>query len=424
MINIKQLIVVRRIALSAILSLLMLGTSFSMFAQTFSYEYEGQTLNYKVTGESTVEVAQNTDISGAVIIPEEVVCNDITYFVTSIGEYAFRGNSSLRHISIPSSVVTIEYDVFDRCKKLEVISVDSSNPNYSSYEGILFDKEKETLVCYPAGRKAKHYIIPNSVSLIKERAFLACQILTTIEIPNSVKEIEAYSFRECASLTSIKVPNSVTSIGRRAFSDCPMLSYVTISKAVNTIKGATLLNCPNLKLIKILSNQIILPTDSDLPNYNVVLAVPADKLNDYKQSYSFNRVIPLSEIGFEPESYELAVKPSVLNTLSLFIDAFENVNGFQMDVTLPEGLAIAETEGKLAVSFGEGAAAASHTITASKVTGSNKYRIVAYSSKNEPFLAGENLLNIAVVADESFKGGEINVSDVFIRTTDDEGYQG
>ncbi|MDE6340174.1 MAG: hypothetical protein K2K97_10380, partial [Muribaculaceae bacterium] len=93
------------------------------------------------------------------------------------------------------------------------------------------------------------------------------------------------------------------------------------------------------------------------------------------------------------------------------------------DLALPEGLSIAEKNGKLDVAFGEGTTNASHALSVSKVSGNNTYRIVAYSSKNEPFLAGENLLNIEVKADDNFAMGDIKVSNILISKTNGDGYR-
>lgn len=105
--------------------------------------------------------------------------------------------------------------------------------------------------------------------------------------------------------------------------------------------------------------------------------------------------------------------------MTLSLDNAELANGFQTDITLPTGLSIAETAGKLDVYFGENAAADSHVISAAKVDGVNKYRIVVYSSQNETFKNGDNLLNISIVSSRSINGGEITIDNTTISLADD-----
>jgi len=99
--------------------------------------------------------------------------------------------------------------------------------NYSSENGVLFDKSKTTLICYPRGKTVDTYIVPNSVTTIGWDAFYACTSLISITIPNSVTTIGDAAFRDCSSLTSITIPNSVTTIGVGAFSDCTSLTSIT-----------------------------------------------------------------------------------------------------------------------------------------------------------------------------------------------------
>ncbi len=155
--------------------------------------------------------------------------------VTSIGDHAFNGCLSLTSVTIPNSVTSIGDWVFTDCSSLTAINVNTGNKNYTSVNGVLFNKDKTKLICYPSEKVDKSYTIPNSVTEIGEYAFSDCKSLTSIKIPNSVTEISSGAFSDCKSLTSIKIPNSVTEISSGAFSDCKSLTSIKIPNSVTSI---------------------------------------------------------------------------------------------------------------------------------------------------------------------------------------------
>ena len=143
--------------------------------------------------------------------------------VTSIGGQAFYGCTGLTSITIPNSVTSIGNYAFLGCTSITSINADTDNPNYSSIEGVLFNKNETILIQYPAGKHGE-YIIPNSVTSIGECAFWGCTGITSITITNRVTSIGSYAFLGCTGLTSVTIPNSVTSIGREAFFGCTGLT--------------------------------------------------------------------------------------------------------------------------------------------------------------------------------------------------------
>ena len=122
--------------------------------------------------------------------------------VTSIGDNAFGYCTSLTSVTIPNSVTSIGSHAFNGCKSLTSINVDSNNPNYSSVDGVLFNKDKTTLIQCPC-RKQGAYTIPNSVTSIGEQAFVDCKSLTSITIPNSVTSIGSNAFLGCDKLVDV-----------------------------------------------------------------------------------------------------------------------------------------------------------------------------------------------------------------------------
>ncbi len=171
--------------------------------------------------------------------------------VTSIGAFAFCDCTSLANITIPSSVTSIGDLTFSGCASLLSIEVSNGNRNYSSTDGVLFNKNKTELITYPLGKTDSEYAIPNSVTSIDWYAFDGCTSLTSIIIPNSITSISLCAFRYCTSLTNVTIGNSVTSIGDFAFEGCTSLTSVTIPDSVTSIGSYAFYNCTSLTSITI-----------------------------------------------------------------------------------------------------------------------------------------------------------------------------
>jgi uncharacterized repeat protein (TIGR03803 family) len=155
--------------------------------------------------------------------------------------------------TIPNSVTSIGFYAFRECTGLTNITVEALNPNYSSRDGVLFDKSQSILIHCPGG-KSGSYTIPNSVTSIGFYAFFGSPSLTSVTIPNSVTSIEQNTFRDCASLTSVAIPNSVTNIGASAFMGCASLISISIPTSVTVIASAAFRDCAGLTSVTIPSS--------------------------------------------------------------------------------------------------------------------------------------------------------------------------
>lgn len=133
--------------------------------------------------------------------------------VTSIGAVAFSSCFNLTSVTIPASVTTIGNDPFIACTSLTSIHVAEANPAYASVDGVLFSKDKTTLIMFPAGKEGA-YEIPQGVTDISQDAFYYCLSLTSVTIPASVTKIDDYAFGYCTSLTLVnsysEVPPTAT----------------------------------------------------------------------------------------------------------------------------------------------------------------------------------------------------------------------
>ena len=169
-------------------------------------------------------VVGDSGCAGSVAIPEGV---------SSVGADVFN-NELLTSVTIPSSVTSISIGsdgAFNRTFALLSFTVHSSNNNYSSSNGVLFNKSGTTLVRYPTA-KGTSYTIPETVTSIGNHAFSQTQV-TNVTISSRVTSIGAHAFRNNA-LTSMTIPDGVTSIGAHAFA-YNLLASVSIPSSVATI---------------------------------------------------------------------------------------------------------------------------------------------------------------------------------------------
>ena len=105
---------------------------------------------------------------------------------TSIGDGAFQSASGLTSVTIPSSVLSIGDYAFNGTTLLNTITVDAANANFSSVDGVLFNKLQTRLIYYPGAKTATSYIVPNSVTSIGSNAFDGIRFLNSIVIPSEV----------------------------------------------------------------------------------------------------------------------------------------------------------------------------------------------------------------------------------------------
>ena len=199
-----------------------------------------------VTIPSSVTSIGSNAFDGCTSLTEITIPNG----VTTIGYEAFNQCSSLTSVKISSSVTDIDFPVFSDCSSLTTVDVASDNSSYSSADGMLFDKDKTSLLWCPCV-KTGAFQIPAGVTSIGTSAFKGCSELTDIKIPDSVTSIGASAFAGCSKLTSIIIPDSVTKTGRYTFEECSSLISVTLSSSATSINDGEFLGCSSLKSITI-----------------------------------------------------------------------------------------------------------------------------------------------------------------------------
>lgn len=251
---------------------------------------------YTITSSSapySVAVTTGGTYTGTATIPATVSYNSISYSVTTIGDNAFNACKGLTSVTIPNSVTTIGLRAFSYCEGLAPVTipnsvttigdrafydcialttvtipasltyigveaftgvgsidVNSNNPNYSSFDGVLYNKGQTTLIHCPKS-KTGSFDIPSPVTSIGNGAFLGCESLTSVTIPNSLTSIGDYAFYSCSHLTTVILPNTLTTIGDNTFAHCEKLSIFTIPPSVTSIGEFAFYDCTGLTTVTI-----------------------------------------------------------------------------------------------------------------------------------------------------------------------------
>ncbi len=270
------------------------------------YEYaENDDGTITITGFTAPE-----NSTGTLEIPSQIDGKTVTGIKGSVL------NGDYEAVTIPETVTSdLDYYIFGNLDKLKNITVSENNPEYSSIDGVLFNKNKTALICCPQGKEGA-YAIPDGVEHFADAyVFFGCKLLTEIFIPasmesnfgfygyrnfiwscsnlesinvddnnenfssvdgilyskdksvlfacpsaknitaltveNGVKQIVGHAFSSCSYLESITIPNSVTSIGECAFSHSDSLKEVKLPESLNEIVYGTFSGCSALETIDI-----------------------------------------------------------------------------------------------------------------------------------------------------------------------------
>ena len=241
------------------------------------YKYKGD-YKYLVLDDGTVEISEylaETEVGSdiEVVIPSKIGGKK----VTSIGEYAFFGWSSITSVTIPDTVTNIGKDAFCGCEGLTSVTIPGSvtnigisafwdTPWLSGYKSDFVIVGNNILIHYKGDgenvtipnsvktigdgsfdvhvcKSLKSVTIPDSVTRIGKYAFSGCNKLENVTIPDSVTTIDSNAFSRCNNLENITIPDSVTSIGDSAFSDCRSLDSITIPNSMTSISDNAFIDC-------------------------------------------------------------------------------------------------------------------------------------------------------------------------------------
>ncbi len=161
---------------------------------------------------------------------EEVVC--IPDGIEYIENWAFK-ETNVVCVVIPESVWLIGDEAFLNCSKLKEVVLPKSlkvigDSAFWGCESLIFLN------------------LPEGVTNIKRCAFYSCASLRKITLPSTLETLDNYAFENCSALEKVEICEGITKIGNEAFANCPALSQINLPKSLKKIGTNLFLNSPNV----------------------------------------------------------------------------------------------------------------------------------------------------------------------------------
>lgn len=186
---------------------------------------------YAVAGFDTVQIVGVSGKDKRVEFPEEVEKNGVEYDVISLGSIYPNGNFGFESIftgTVPETVVISEDIKYIWSGSIDVLCdggvkeyiVDRENEYFAADDGVLFNKTKDTLICYPNAAEKTSYTVPANTKTVARSAFTNCKNLQELTLSKGVEKIEAYGFYNCMRLQKVMLPENLQTIGDSAFAYC------------------------------------------------------------------------------------------------------------------------------------------------------------------------------------------------------------
>lgn len=175
------------------------------------------------------------------------------YAAETVPESLLNGCYSLREVSLPNGLRTIESSAFADCMSLESIRLPASLESISDWafsrcsalQAVELPASLREIGpgAFEGCDRLEEIVIPDSVQTIGYSAFSYCTSLRSVRLPAGLRGIDAFLFEACSSLEQIELPASVTSVGDYAFS-ATSLREITIPQGVTSIGELAFANTP------------------------------------------------------------------------------------------------------------------------------------------------------------------------------------
>ena len=250
-------------------SLIMLLT---VSASIQAYDFEVGGIYYNKDGSNAKVVSGDKKYENTVTIPEKVENDGVSYWVTSIGAYAFDNCDHLTKVTLSKELKEIGFRAFRNC--IALADINWTDNIISLGEDAFIGCTSLTTVTLSAklsdmGESAfsgctgiNSLTVHDGCTLIGGSAFYGCNKIQTVKLPQSVKRIGSSAFSGCTALEELNVGSGVETIASYAFDGCSHLKKVVLGSEVKYINFRAFRNCIALADVNWTDNIISLGEDA------------------------------------------------------------------------------------------------------------------------------------------------------------------
>lgn len=215
------------------------GTDMRYIRDMLGKDVDGKNTNGKL---AILNMTDARIVSGGLSYNETRFTEDHTIGYGMFGELEL-----LKEIKLPEEIRIIEQDAFKNCKALTTLAIPEKTEKlmpsagcrelnhitaattsrmFSSADGVLYDKNGESLVWFPEGKSGDEIIFPSTLKSIGDFALQKC-LVRHIILPNMVTSIGKQAFY-AAEIESIILPDRLRTISYGMFQECKNLISVTL----------------------------------------------------------------------------------------------------------------------------------------------------------------------------------------------------
>ncbi len=182
------------------------------------------------------------------VMPETVVRMAQGAFTFCVGLEKIVFSEGICMSDNPSDDPLYQFCYFTTSYHLKEIHVPEKNPYYTSVDGVLYSKDKKTILEVPSAYEAESFAVPVGVEKIAGYAFRNCSNLKDVFLPQGILQIGQYAFASCASLQTVTISEGTKEIWMGAFQGCLSLTQVNLPASLVWIDTGVFEFCFQVKI--------------------------------------------------------------------------------------------------------------------------------------------------------------------------------